>query len=60
MGPESLVTIERPDGSRVTARIFTDDHLALGGEVSLGFTPAHVHLFDGSGARLAGAGETLP
>jgi len=24
MGPESLVTIERPDASRVTARLFTD------------------------------------
>jgi ABC-type sugar transport system ATPase subunit len=57
MGPEKLVTIERADGSRVTARIFTDDHIELGTDVSLSFTPEHVHLFDGNGARIAADGE---
>ena len=57
MGPEKLVTIERTDGSRVTARIFTDDHIDLGTDVSLGFAPEHVHLFDGTGARIAADGE---
>jgi hypothetical protein len=57
MGPESLVTIERLDGSRVTARIFTDDHIALGETVTLGFTSDHVHLFDGTGARIPADGE---
>ena len=58
MGPEKLVTTERSDGSRVTARIFTDDHIELGTDVSLSFTPERVHLFDGSGARIAADGET--
>ena len=57
MGPESLVTIDRGDSTRVTARIFTDDHLDLGESVSLGFAAEHVHLFDGAGRRIAGAGE---
>ncbi len=57
MGPESLVTLERPEGARVTARIFTDDHLPLSGRVSLGFSPAHLHLFDGDGRRIPAAGE---
>jgi ABC-type sugar transport system ATPase subunit len=57
MGPEKLVTIERTDGSRVTARIFTDDHIDLGTDVSLSFAPEHVHLFDGTGARIAADGE---
>ncbi len=57
MGPESLVTIERPDASRVTARIFTDDHLELGETVTLGFSADHVHLFDGAGARIPAVGE---
>jgi ABC-type sugar transport system ATPase subunit len=57
MGPESLVTIDRGEAGRVTARIFIDDHLALGETVTLGFSPAHVHLFDGAGARIPAAGE---
>ena len=57
MGPESLVTIERADGSRLTARIFTDDHIALGESVTLGFATEHVHLFDGLGARIPADGE---
>ncbi|KFC66963.1 SN-glycerol-3-phosphate transport ATP-binding protein UgpC [Devosia sp. LC5] len=52
MGPESLVTIERPDASRLTARIFTDDHIALTDAVTLGFSPEHIHLFDSTGARI--------
>ena len=56
MGP-GLVTIDRPDGTRVTARIFTDDHLDLGDTVALGFMPEHVHLFDSTGARIPGANE---
>src|SRR5690606_33113280 len=46
MGPESLVTIERTDATRLTARIFTDDHLDLGETVTLAFSPEHLHLFD--------------
>ncbi|MBL8598064.1 MAG: ABC transporter ATP-binding protein [Devosia sp.] len=57
MGPESLVTIERADGSRVTARIFTDDHIELGTDVTLGFSLEHVHLFDSTGARIPADGE---
>jgi multiple sugar transport system ATP-binding protein len=52
MGPESLVTLERPDGGRVTARIFTDDHLDVGSRVGLTFLPDHVTLFDAAGARI--------
>ncbi|WDR01311.1 ABC transporter ATP-binding protein [Devosia algicola] len=57
MGPESLVTIERQDGSRVTARIFTDDHIALDKSVTLGFSREHVHLFDNTGNRIVEDGE---
>jgi len=54
MGPESLVTIDRGEGARVTARIFTDDHVELGENVTLGFTAEHVHLFDSTGKRIPG------
>ena len=57
MGPESLVTIDRGEGARVTARIFTDDHVELGTSVTLGFSAEHVHLFDGTGKRIPVAGE---
>ena len=57
MGPESLVTIDRGEGARVTARIFTDDHVELGGNVTLSFPAEHVHLFDGTGKRIPVAGE---
>jgi multiple sugar transport system ATP-binding protein len=57
MGPESLVTLERPDGGRITARIFTDDHVDVGEIVKLGFSPDHVHLFDGAGMRIPVDGE---
>src|SRR5690606_3731956 len=49
MGPESLVTVDRADAGRVTARIFTDDHLQLGETVTLAFSPEHVHLFNSTG-----------
>jgi ABC-type sugar transport system ATPase subunit len=52
MGPETLVTVERQGGARLTARIFTDDALALRGTVTLGFDPAHVLLFGPDGLRL--------
>jgi len=52
MGPESLVTIERGDGARVTARIFTDDHIQLTEDVTLSFLAEHVHLFDSAGIRI--------
>jgi ABC-type sugar transport system ATPase subunit len=52
MGPETLVTVEREGGSRLTARIFTDDALALRGVVTLAFDPAHVMLFGPDGKRL--------
>jgi multiple sugar transport system ATP-binding protein len=54
MGPESLVTIARPDGQRLTARVFTDEPLALGETVRLAFAPRHVHLFGADGRRLPG------
>ena len=57
MGPESLVTMERPDASRVTARIFTDDHVEVGETVRFGFSTEHVTLFDGDGKRIPGDGE---
>ncbi|WP_108396326.1 ABC transporter ATP-binding protein [Devosia submarina] len=57
MGPESLVTVDRADAGRVTARIFTDDHLQLGETVTLAFSPEHVHLFNSKGDRIPAAGE---
>jgi ABC-type sugar transport system ATPase subunit len=57
MGPESLVTLERPDGARLTARIFTDDHLALGRTATVGFSAEHIHLFGSDGRRIASAGD---
>ena len=57
MGPESLVTIDRGDSARVTARIFTDDHLDLSKVVTLGFSTEHVHLFDSTGKRIPALGE---
>jgi len=57
MGPEALVTLERHDAERLTARIFTDDVLELAGTVALGFSSEHVHLFGGDGRRLAFDGE---
>lgn len=58
MGPESLVTMERADASRVTARIFTDDHVEAGQIVRFGFSAEHVTLFDGEGIRIPRDGET--
>ena len=57
MGPESLVTVDRGEGARVTARIFTDDHLDVADHVSLSFSAEHVHLFDHAGRRIPTAGE---
>ncbi|HVY51041.1 MAG TPA: ABC transporter ATP-binding protein [Devosia sp.] len=57
MGPESLVTLERDDGSRVTARIFTDEHVDAGEVVRLGFSSDHVTFFDGEGSRIPQDGE---
>ena len=57
MGPESLVTVDRGEGARVTARIFTDDHLDVADQVSLSFSIEHVHLFDSLGKRIPAAGE---
>jgi ABC-type sugar transport system ATPase subunit len=57
IGPESLVTIERPDAARVTARLFTDHEVAVSGEVRLGFRARDVHLFDATGARLPQEGD---
>jgi len=52
------VTMERADASRVTARIFTDDHVEVGETVRFGFSPEHVTLFDGEGRRIPRDGET--
>ncbi|WEJ34266.1 ABC transporter ATP-binding protein [Devosia sp. SD17-2] len=57
MGPESLVTIDRGDSIRLTARIFTDDHLDIADIVTLSFSAEHIHLFDHHGNRIPGAGE---
>ncbi|MBJ3784543.1 ABC transporter ATP-binding protein [Devosia sediminis] len=57
MGPESLVTLDRGEGARVTARIFTDDHLDVSDTVTLGFSAEHVHLFDSAGNRIPAVGE---
>jgi multiple sugar transport system ATP-binding protein len=57
MGPESLVTLERADAARFTARIFTDDEISLEQSVSLAFEIRHVHLFDADGLRLPFDGE---
>ncbi|UYN98594.1 MAG: ABC transporter ATP-binding protein [Devosia sp.] len=57
MGPESLVTIDRGEAGRVTARIFTDDHLDVADQVTLGFSAEHVHLFDAAGKRIPAVGE---
>ncbi|MGN6487703.1 MAG: ABC transporter ATP-binding protein [Devosia sp.] len=57
MGPESLVTFERQDAGRVTARIFTDDHIDVGENVAFAFSGAHVTLFDADGMRIPADGE---
>ncbi|MGF6174571.1 ABC transporter ATP-binding protein [Ensifer sp. 4252] len=57
MGPESLVTIERKDAGRVTARIFTDDEIRVDNTVRLSFDAEHVTLFDSAGARIPAPGE---
>jgi ABC-type sugar transport system ATPase subunit len=57
MGPESLVTFERRDGSRVTARLFTDDHVMVGETVTVSFSPEHVTLFDAEGRRIRDEAE---
>jgi ABC-type sugar transport system ATPase subunit len=57
MGPESLVTVDRGDAGRVTARIFTDDHLQLSDTVTFSFSAEHVHLFDSTGSRIPVDGE---
>jgi ABC-type sugar transport system ATPase subunit len=57
MGPEKLVTLERPDAARFTARIFTDETIALGEEVTLSFDARHITLFDAEGRRIPAEGE---
>ncbi|MBW9070169.1 ABC transporter ATP-binding protein [Agrobacterium pusense] len=52
MGPESLVTMEREDAGRVTARIFTDDEIRVNEVVTLAFDIRHVTLFDDAGIRI--------
>ena len=57
MGPESLVTIEREEGSRITARIFTDDQVDVGERVIFAFRAENAHLFDVEGKRILRDGE---
>jgi multiple sugar transport system ATP-binding protein len=52
MGPESLVTLERADASRVTARIFTDEHLGVPEQAAFAFALEHLTLFDAEGRRI--------
>lgn len=60
MGPESLVTAERADGGRVTARIFTDDHIHVADDAGFAFDADHLTLFDSDGLRIPEDGETAP
>ena len=57
MGPEKLVTFERQDGGRVTARIFTDDVVQTTQNVSFTFSGTHASLFDAEGKRIPADGE---
>jgi len=57
MGPEKLVTVERPDAGRVTARIFTDDEIRLAEDVAFTFALEHLTLFDAEGLRIPLEGE---
>ena len=57
MGPEKLVTFERQDGGRVTARIFTDDAVETTENVAFTFDGAHATLFDSEGKRIPADGE---
>ncbi len=57
MGPEKLVTFERQDGGRVTARIFTDDLVETTDNVAFTFSGAHATLFDADGNRIPADGE---
>ena len=57
MGPEKLVTLERDDAARFTARIFTDDELSLDKTVTLSMKAEHITLFDEDGKRLKHDGE---
>ena len=57
MGPEKLVTFERQDGGRVTARIFTDDAVETTENVAFTFDGAHATLFDAEGKRIPADGE---
>ena len=58
MGPESLVTILLADERRITARIFTDEHLSLGERVGFAFDPVNLTFFDGDGNRIPGDDES--
>ena len=60
MGPESLITIERNDGGRITARVFTDDHIDVVGTAAFTFEARHVTLFDAEGHRIAMEREEVP
>jgi len=57
MGPEKLVTLERTDAARFTARIFSDDILTLAGNIELGFNNDAISLFDAKGQRITEPGE---
>jgi len=57
MGPEKLVTLERPDATRFTARIFSDEILTLAGNIELGFDNSAISLFDATGQRIPEPGE---
>ena len=57
MGPEKLVTLERADAARFTARIFTDEAIALGERVTLSFETRHITLFDADGNRIPAGRE---
>ena len=47
------MTLERADATRFTARIFTDETIALGERVTLSFETRHIRLFDADGKRIA-------
>jgi ABC-type sugar transport system ATPase subunit len=57
MGPEKLVTLERRDGARFTARIFSDEAIVPDATVTLSFETRHITLFDAEGKRIPAEDE---
>ena len=52
MGPESLVTLDLDGGTRVTARVFGDAPVHVGGDAAFAFDTDRITLFDAQGNRI--------